>query len=152
MDLHLWALPTELQLVIANCQLDIATRMSHWPLKFSMSKTNPPFPAVPGCQLVLFPLLCPHLMKWCYHPPGFFHQKPWVILNSSFPPPPCSTHRQVLSVSPPTCISHWSLSHLGHGHPVVWAVTAFYLVWAKALNLPPYCTFCPLIPMSESEP
>lgn len=86
MDLHLWALPTELQLVIANCQLDIATRMSHWPLKFSMSKTNPPFPAVPGCQLVLFPLLCPHLMKWCYHPPGCFHQKPWVILDSSFPP------------------------------------------------------------------
>lgn len=152
MDLHLWALPTELQLVIANCQLDIATRMSHWPLKFSMSKTNPPFPAVPGCQLVLFPFSVPTSWNGVIIHLVAFTRNPESSLIPPFPPSTCSTHRQVLSVSPPTCISHWSLSYLGHGHPVVRAVTAFYLVWAKALNLPPYCTFCPLIPMSESEP
>lgn len=123
----------ELQLAVSNRQLDITTKMSHWHLKFSMSKTNSSFPAVLNCQLALFLLICPQLMKQHDHPPSCLQQKsPWV---PPFPPPPYPVHQQVLSISPPTWVSNWSIAHCGHWHPVVQAVTLSYLALCKNFEL-----------------
>ena len=89
--------------------------MSHWHLKFSMSKTNSSFPAVLDCQLALFLLICPQLMKQHDHPPSCLQQKsPWV---PPFPPSPYPVHQQVLSISPPMWVSNWSIAHRGHWAP-----------------------------------
>jgi len=48
---------------------------------------------------------------------------------------PYSVHQQVLSISPPTCVSNWSTTHRGHWHPVVQAVTVSYLALCKSFEL-----------------
>lgn len=79
------------------CQLDISTRMSHWHLKFSMSKTKCLIPCCTHCQLALFLPLCPqsrngiiiHLVAYTRNPESF--------LISPFPSSPYPIHQQVLS-------------------------------------------------------
>ena len=142
----------ELQLAVSNRQLDITTKMSHWHLKFSTSKTNSSFPAVLDCQLALFLLLCPQLTKQHYHPPSCLHQKPWVTLGSSFPP---------ISKSSPSASPIDFSSNMSQIGPLLTTVTGILhfrlslsLTWpcAKALNLLPYSSpIIHLIPIHESE-
>ena len=142
----------ELQLAVSNRQLDITTKMSHWHLKFSTSKTNSSFPAVVDCQLALFLLLCPQLTKQHYHPPSCLHQKPWVTLDSSFPPiSKSSPSASPINFSSNMCLKwvHCSplslASYISGCHSLTWPC-------AKALNLLPYSSpIIHLIPIHESE-
>lgn len=131
----------ELLVVTSNCQPEISTRMFHLHLKFRMSETKLLILSGNHCQLTLFLLLCPQLTKWHYHPPSCLHQKPRVILDSSF---------SLISISNPSASSSRLTSNIYlksvHFSPWSCSSSCHYLLPGLVQNLSTHLPALPLAP------